>query len=154
MQCMLPRPEYAPRPTHDVGPRDTIAAMIRGMRLKCPKCGIGRMFSSYLKVADNCPACGEALHHQRADDAPPYFTMFIVCHIVVAGVLIAEKALAPSFWTHIAIWFPITIVMSLILLPMIKGALIGLQWALRMHGFGTGPDPADPQPEPVAAERI
>ncbi len=153
MHIMLPRPDYLPRPTHDLGPRDTFAAMKRGAALKCPKCGIGRMFSSYLKVADNCPTCGEALHHQRADDAPPYFTMFIVCHIVVAGVLIAEKTFAPSFWVHIAIWFPITIVASLIMLPMVKGTLISLQWALRMHGFGNGPDPADPQPEPIAVER-
>ncbi len=151
---MLPRPDYLPRPSQDLGPRDTFAAMRRGLKLRCPKCGIGKMFRSYLKVADNCPSCGEALHHQRADDAPPYFTMLIVCHIVVAGVLGAEKAFEPSFWVHIAIWFPITIVMSLILLPMVKGCLIGLQWALRMHGFGNGPDPADPQPEPVAAERI
>ena len=150
---MLTRPEYS-RPTHDLGRRDAVASMIRGMKLKCPKCGAGNMFSSYLKVADHCPTCGEALHHHRADDAPPYFTMFIVCHIVVAGVLIAEKAMEPTFWTHIAIWFPITIGMSLVLLPMIKGALIGLQWAVRMHGFGSGPDPADPQPEPVAPERI
>lgn len=127
--------------------------MVRGMKLKCPACGTGAMFSSYLKVADHCPSCGEALHHQRADDAPPYFTMFIVCHIVVAGVLFAEKLWQPEFLTHIAIWFPITIGMSLILLPMIKGSLVGLQWALRMHGFGNGPDPSDPQPEPVAAER-
>ncbi len=153
MQIMLPRPNSFPQPTPDLARRDTLAAMIRGMKLKCPQCGIGGMFSSYLKVANNCPSCGEALHHHRADDAPPYFTMFIVCHIVVAGVLIAEKAFEPSFWTHIAIWFPITIGMSLILLPLIKGALIGLQWAVRMHGFGSGPDPADPQPEPVATER-
>ncbi len=150
---MLSNSAYASHHTRDLAPRDTLAAMIRGMKLKCPKCGVGRMFSAYLKVADHCPACGEALHHQRADDAPPYFTMFIVCHIVIAGVLMAEKALAPSFWTHIIVWFPITIGMSLILLPMIKGALIGLQWSLRMHGFGSGPDPADPQPEPVATER-
>ena len=133
--------------------RSAAAAMLHGAKLKCPACGTGAMFSSYLKVADHCPSCGEALHHQRADDAPPYFTMFIVCHIVVAGVLFAEKLWQPEFLTHIAIWFPITIGMSLVLLPIIKGSLVGLQWALRMHGFGNGPDPSDPQPEPVAPER-
>jgi uncharacterized protein (DUF983 family) len=29
--------------------------------------------------------------------------------------------------------------MSLALLPRVKGALIGWQWALRMHGFGGTP---------------
>ena len=57
--------------------------------MKCPACGKGAMFNAYLKVNDRCPACGEELHHHRADDAPPYFTMLIVGHIVVALVLAA-----------------------------------------------------------------
>jgi uncharacterized protein (DUF983 family) len=28
--------------------------------------------------------------------------------------------------------------MSLVLLPVVKGALVGMQWALRMHGFAPG----------------
>jgi hypothetical protein len=32
-------------------------------------------------------------------------------------------------------WFPLTIGLTLLLLPRIKGALVGLQWALKMHGF-------------------
>ncbi len=39
-------------------------------------------------------------------------------------------------WAHMAIWAPLTLILSLILLQPIKGATIGLQWALRMHGFG------------------
>ena len=31
---------------------------------------------------------------------------------------------------------PTGLILALWLLPRIKGALIGLQWALRMHGFG------------------
>jgi uncharacterized protein (DUF983 family) len=153
MTMMQQLAETTERTDADTAPRETMSAMLRGAQLKCPKCGTGQMFRAYLKVANNCPSCGEALHHQRADDAPPYFTMFIVCHIVVAGVLATEKIWAPSFLTHIAIWFPITIGMCLALLPIVKGSLIGLQWALRMHGFGTGPDPSDPQPEPTAADR-
>ncbi|MCJ7599730.1 MAG: DUF983 domain-containing protein, partial [Methyloceanibacter sp.] len=66
-----------------VGPRSVSAAIQRGLLLRCPACGQGRMFRRYLKVADQCPSCGEALHHHRADDAPPYFTIAIVGHIVV-----------------------------------------------------------------------
>ncbi len=127
-------------------PRSNADAMLRGMRLRCPACGVSPMFRKYLKVADYCPSCGEALHHQRADDAPPYFTMFIVCHIVVAGVLASEQAWQPSVLTHLLIWMPLTLALSLSLLPIVKGALVGLQWALRMHGFGEGIDPSDPQP--------
>ncbi len=108
------------------------------------------MYGKYLKVQHACEACGTELHHHRADDAPPYFTMMIVGHIVVGGVLSLEKAVAPSLWLHLALWLPLTVVMSLVLLPMVKGGLIGLQWALKMHGFGSGPDPAAPEPIPTA----
>ena len=70
-----------------------------------------------------------------ADDAPPYFTIVIVGHFVVGGVLALEKAFAPSMWLHSLIWLPLTVVASMWLLPRVKGALIGLQWALYMHGF-------------------
>ena len=121
------------------GRRNVWQAMLRGVRLKCPRCGNGALFHRYLKVSSQCPACGEQLHHHRADDAPAYFTIVIVGH-VVAAVLAVEKALHPSMAVHLALWVPLTLGMSLWLLPRVKGALVGLQWALRMHGFGT---PAD-----------
>lgn len=125
--------------------RDTTLAMRRGWSQCCPACGKGRLFAGFLKVAPTCETCSEELHHQRADDAPPYFTIFIVGHIVIAGVLWMEKAYQPEAWLHAAIWGPVTVAMSLWLLPRIKGTLVGLQWAQRMHGFG-GIDPNDPLP--------
>jgi uncharacterized protein (DUF983 family) len=116
-------------------PRDVVRALRRGFSRRCPACGAGRLFGRYLKVAERCPACGEALHHHRTDDAPPYFTIVVVGHVVVGGVLALEKALAPPTWVHLALWLPLTLFASLWLLPRIKGALVGLQWALYMHGF-------------------
>ncbi|MGD9847098.1 MAG: DUF983 domain-containing protein [Hyphomicrobiaceae bacterium] len=125
-------------------------ALLRGAMGRCPACGAGRMFSSYLKVVASCPHCGEDLHHQRADDAPAYFTMVIVGHVVVAGVLMMERAFVPPTWVQLSVWLPMTLVLSLALLPVVKGMLVALQWALRMHGFGTGRDPAAPDPDPAA----
>ncbi len=121
--------------------RDVAQAMGRGAMLRCPHCGKGRLFGRYLKVVDKCASCGEELHHHRADDAPPYFTMLIVGHIVVAGVLALEIEWHPAFWVHIVLWLPLTLGLSLWLLPRIKGAIVGLQWANRMHGFNPNHDP-------------
>jgi len=127
--------------------RDIKTSLLRGWSQKCPACGEGALYRQYLKVNDRCPACGEELFHQRADDAPPYFTMVIVGHVVVGGVLVLEQAMAPPTWVHLAIWLPLTIGLSLGLLPRVKGALVGLQWALRMHGFGGAED--EPVPDPA-----
>ncbi|MGI9415779.1 MAG: DUF983 domain-containing protein [Hyphomicrobiales bacterium] len=109
--------------------------MLSGASGRCPSCRQGRLFRQYLKVADQCPRCGEELHHHRADDAPPYFTIFIVGHILVPLVLWTEKAWRPELYIHFALWIPMALVLTLVLLPMVKGAIVGLQWALYMHGF-------------------
>lgn len=129
-------------------------ALWRGARKRCPACGSGAVFDGFLSVAPACPSCGEELHHQRADDAPAYFTIFIVGHIAVGGVLWAERTYSPAPWVQGAIWLTLAIVLSLWLLPRIKGMLIALQWALRMHGFAGpvvereyGLDPAPSAPD-------
>jgi uncharacterized protein (DUF983 family) len=116
-------------------------AMSRGFLCRCPACGQGRLFNGYLTVVDRCEACDEDLSHQRADDAPPYFTITIVAHVVVPLMLIVEMAWHLSNTTHLAIWLPLTAVLTLGLLRPIKGAIVGLQWALYMHGFDPDGDP-------------
>lgn len=117
--------------------RDTAQAMRRGFMGYCPKCGEGKMFRAYLKVADKCPSCGEELFHQRADDAPAYFTMLIVGHFIVSGIMATEMwwPESPALLLSL-LWATLAGLSSLWLLPRIKGALVGYQWALRMHGFG------------------
>lgn len=116
--------------------RSVLSALGRGFLCRCPACGKGRLFPRFLKVADRCAACGEDLHHQRADDAPPYFTMFIVGHIVIPAMLVVEKLYHPALELHLALWVPLTLVLTFALMPRVKGAVVGLQWALKMHGFG------------------
>lgn len=128
-------------------PRDVQQAFFRGLRQTCPNCGTGGLYRAYLKVRDTCPSCGEELHHHRADDAPPYFTMLITGHIVVGLLLSVETAYKPPLWLHAVIWPAMIVAMSLWLLPRIKGALVGVQWALRMHGFSGKPDEIEIAPE-------
>ena len=121
--------------------RDTWLAMKRGFMGRCPACGEGKIYRAYLKVADACPVCGEELHHHRADDAPPYFTIFIIGHFVVAALLAFDEFWPDApLWLHAVLWTSFIVLASLWLLPLIKGALVGYQWALRMHGFGGSPE--------------
>jgi uncharacterized protein (DUF983 family) len=122
-------------------PRHFRRAIWRGWSLRCPSCAKAPLFGTYLKVRDHCPACAEALHHHRADDAPAYFTILIVGHFVVGGVLALERGLSPPTWVQLAIWLPLTLLGCLLVLPRIKGALVALQWALYMHGFDPTPAP-------------
>ncbi len=115
--------------------RPLLPAMLFGARSRCPSCGTGELYRSYLKTVEQCAHCGEQIHHHRADDAPPYVTIALVGHLIVPLVLVVERAWHPAIWIHMALWLPLTVLLSLLLLPVAKGALIGLQWAFYMHGF-------------------
>ena len=94
------------------------------------------MLRGYLKVRDSCPVCGEALHHQRADDGPAYLTILIVGHLMAPAILWVFVHYRPDPLVLATVFSIGTVALSLYLLPRLKGALVGLQWAKRMHGFG------------------
>jgi len=115
--------------------RDLWSAMKRGFRGRCPRCGEGKLFRAFLKTANNCSACGLDFTPHRADDLPAYLVIVIVGHIVVPAALWIETNYSPAVWLQLATYLPLTLVMSLLLLQPVKGTVVGLQWALRMHGF-------------------
>ncbi len=114
-------------------------SIARGIANRCPACGQGRLFSGYLRVAERCERCSAPLGRIRADDAPPYFTIFIVGHVVVPLMLAAERAFAPSLWAMAALFLPLTAALSLLLLRPVKGAIIGLMMRLGIDGAGHDP---------------
>jgi uncharacterized protein (DUF983 family) len=113
-----------------------LISMKRGALGRCPACGQGRLFDRFLKVADHCTTCGTEFHHHRADDLPPYLVIFLVGHVIGYGILTAETRFETPMWVHLAIWPALTLVLAVALLQPVKGAVVGLQFALGMHGFG------------------
>tara|TARA_R110002072_G_scaffold292349_1_gene460943 strand:- start:778 stop:1188 length:411 start_codon:yes stop_codon:yes gene_type:complete len=119
-----------------VDDRPVRPALRRGWARRCPNCGTGAMMRGYLKVADECPDCGEALHHHRADDGPAYLTILVVGKTIMAMYLVVFMTWQPSPLVTIALGWSVALTMALYLLPRFKGALVALQWSRRMHGFG------------------
>ncbi|RDV03757.1 DUF983 domain-containing protein [Undibacter mobilis] len=116
-------------------PRSAFGALGRGFRGKCPACGKGRMFRAFLKVADTCPACGEELHHHRADDFPAYLVTVLTGFLLVPVVLAVEMNYTPPIWLSVSLWPAIAFVMAMTLLQPIKGTVVALQWYAGLHGF-------------------
>ena len=109
--------------------------LMRGLRGRCPACGEGHMFRKFLKVADECPKCGEELHHHRADDFPAYLDIVIVGHVLIPIVLAVETEFAPPILLSMTVWPLIALAATLGLLQPIKGGVVAMQWFLGMHGF-------------------
>jgi uncharacterized protein (DUF983 family) len=115
--------------------RNFWTALKRGLHGRCPRCGEGKLFRAFLKVDDHCSVCELDFTPHRADDLPAYLVIVIVGHIVVPTILWIETDFSPSVPLQLAIYLPFTLVLSLLLLQPVKGAVVGVQWALRMHGF-------------------
>jgi uncharacterized protein (DUF983 family) len=133
---MLNQP--TPSVVSDEDDRPMRPAMLRGWRRRCPNCGAGPLLRGYLTVREACPVCGEELHHQRADDGPAYLTILIVGHLMAPAILWAFIEFRPDPLILASIFSVGTVGLSLYLLPRLKGVLVAIQWARRMHGFGAG----------------
>src|SRR6202040_936215 len=142
METMSPTNKIWTRETGAVEKRDLWSSLKRGFRGRCPRCGEGKLFRALLKVDNRCSVCGLDFTPHRADDLPAYLVIVIVGHIVVPTVLWIETDYAPSVPLQLSIYLPFTLIASLLLLQPVKGAVVAVQWALRMHGF----DEQNPEP--------
>jgi len=134
---------------HHEGERHLVPAMLEGMKGRCPACGKGRLFYRYLKPVDACDQCGTEIHHHRADDLPAYLVILVLGHFMVGGYMSGAALFDLPDWVHLAIWVPLTAIAAFLIIQPIKGAVIGLQWALKMHGFdGKGKEEAVDYSEP------
>jgi uncharacterized protein (DUF983 family) len=135
MNAMSTAPKTWTRETGLTEKRNVWLSIKRGFRGRCPRCGEGKLFRAFLKVDDHCPVCDLDYTPHRADDLPAYLVIVIVGHIVVPTALFIETDYSPPVWLQLAIYLPLTLVLSLALLQPVKGAVVGMQWALRVHGF-------------------
>jgi uncharacterized protein (DUF983 family) len=135
METMSARPTVWSRETGAIEKRDVWTALKRGFRSRCPRCGEGKLFRAFLKVDNNCSVCGLDFTPHRADDLPAYLVIVIVGHLVVPLALLIETNYSPPVALQLEIYLPMTLILSLVLLQPVKGAVVGIQWALRMHGF-------------------
>jgi len=102
----------------------------RGFCERCPNCGKGRLFGRYLKVNAACPSCGHDLDQYPADDGPAYFTILIVGHLVVAPLVALSFIWRGPLWIVVpGTLIPLAII-TLMLLPRIKGAVVGMLYAM------------------------
>ncbi|HWA63086.1 MAG TPA: DUF983 domain-containing protein [Caulobacteraceae bacterium] len=109
--------------------RSVLLGMRRGAVMRCPNCGQGKLYRKYLKV-QACPACGNDNARYPADDLPPYATILIVGHLVVGPLLFFPWIWEGNTVLVLGTVLPALLILTLAFLPVVKGAAVGLHWAL------------------------
>ncbi len=115
----------------------------RGVTRKCPACGVGRLFDGYLAVRPTCAVCLNDNEQYPSDDFAPYVTIFIVLHLLIPVLILADRSWQMSVAVEMAVAIPIFLVATLVLLPFAKGGVIGFAWAfgvVRNPASGTNDD--------------
>ena len=108
--------------------------MLRGGGGRCPICGHGRLYDGYIRLVACCASCAAPLGLVRADDAPPYFTIFITAHLIIASVVVADQQTSLPIWAMIAFFVPLTVMIAMLLLRPVKGATVGVMLKLGLIG--------------------
>lgn len=111
--------------------RDTWLAVRRGLKLHCPACGKGRIMAGYLRQAEGCLHCGERTGDIRADDGPAWATILLVGHFISPFFFLFANPDGKAVWLPFLVIATAVIVLTLLLLPRMKGLFVGLIWASR-----------------------
>ncbi len=107
-----------------------ISPLNAGLRLRCPNCGVGKLYRSYLEFDDACGNCGEDFSHADTADGPAVFVMLVAGIVVMFSALLVEVNYRPPYWVHILAWLPLALLLPLVLPPFVKSVLFALQTRL------------------------
>jgi uncharacterized protein (DUF983 family) len=112
-------------------PDDGMTPVMNGIKGRCPRCGDGRLFTGYLKIADRCDVCGMSFHGHDTGDGPVVPILLVIGAIIVGAALWLELVHEPPVWVHLLIWIPLGTVLTLGIMVPLKGMAVGLQYKYR-----------------------
>lgn len=110
---------------HDRAPPPALST---GLRCRCPRCGRGRLFDGFLTIRPACEACGLDFAFADSGDGPAFFVMSIVGLVIVGLAMWVEFTYEPPIWLHMALWLPLTVLLSVVLVRPAKGLMVALQY--------------------------
>ena len=114
-----------------------LSAWQTGFRGRCPRCGEGHLYSSFLKVGDNCSHCGLSYSFENAGDGAVPFLILLIGAVSVGIGTWVMLAFDTPVWVPILVTAPICVLLTLVLLPKAKGLLIALQYLNDAGDSGT-----------------
>lgn len=108
-----------------------MSPIVAGLRGRCPNCGEGKLFASYLKLPQRCRACAADFSSADSGDGPAVFVILVVGAIVAPLLIVLQFGLDLPGWLALTLTLLAAVALCLALLPSFKGVLFALQWKHR-----------------------
>jgi len=108
-----------------------------GFACRCPRCGEGKLYAGFLKVAESCSVCHLNLAEADSGDGPAVFLIFILGAIAVPLAFYLQFGLVLPEWLTMSILTLVVLGGALLLLRPAKGIMVALQYKNRA-GEGRG----------------
>lgn len=98
------------------------------MRGCCPRCGQGRLFAGFLKLAKRCEVCGLDYSYADPADGPAFFAICVAGIMVSAFAVWIEVAYMAPYWVHLVTTLPLMVLFCVFPLRLLKGWLVASQY--------------------------
>lgn len=99
-----------------------------GSRGLCPRCGQGKLFAGFISLKPKCSACGLDYSFADSGDGPAVLVILVAGFVILGAALYVEFTFSPPVWVHILLWLPLSLIVCLTLLRVMKGILVALQY--------------------------
>lgn len=101
----------------------------RGVLRRCPVCARGRIFRSFLRLRRTCDRCGWILEREPGTVTGSMYLVSVLSLLFSALVFCAVWLLTTwSPWLQIAVGVPVIAVVSLVALPVARGAWAAIEY--------------------------
>jgi uncharacterized protein (DUF983 family) len=99
-----------------------------GARGLCPRCGRGRLFAGFISLKPKCSSCGLDYSFADSGDGPAVLVILLAGFIILGAALYVEFTFSPPVWVHVLLWLPLSLIVCLSLLRVMKGILVAVQY--------------------------
>lgn len=104
-----------------------------GLKGRCPRCGQGALFESFLTVGEQCKSCGLSYSFADAGDGPAFFVSSAGMIPAVAFVLWMEFSVGAPYWLNALLTIPLLFAVCVLPLRPLKGYMVALQYVNDAH---------------------
>ena len=88
--------------------RELVDILLRGLKLRCPCCGHGRLFKSALQMHVRCSSCDEVFDREPGQCfGAIYINLGLTLGLTVTGFVVTETFTILSVLQQLTIWIPI-----------------------------------------------